>query len=52
MTNDVTYMGYVRYLNAAGVEQVAFYEAALTAALASNYDNYVTQYLAANPYSA
>lgn len=52
MTNDVTYMGYVRYLDAAGTAQVAFYEAAQTAALASNYDTYVSQYLAANPYQA
>lgn len=50
MVNDVTYMGYVKYVDAAGDAQVIFYETAKTAALASNYDNYVSQYLAANPY--
>ena len=50
MPNDVTYMGYVKYVDAAGDAQVIFYETAKTAALASNYDNYVTAYLAANPY--
>lgn len=50
MVNDVTYMGYVKYVDAAGAAQVIFYETAQTAALASNYDNYVSQYLAANPY--
>lgn len=50
MVNDVTYMGYVKYVDAAGDAQVIFYETAKTAALASNYDNYVTAYLAANPY--
>ena len=49
--NDVTYMGYIRYLDAAGADQVAFYETTKTAALASNYDTYVTNYLAANPYA-
>lgn len=52
MTNDVTYMGFVKYYDAAGALQVAFYETAQTAALASNYDTYVSQYLAANPYQA
>ena len=50
MPNDVTYMGYVKYVDAAGAAQVIFYETAKTAALASNYDNYVSAYLAANPY--
>lgn len=50
MVNDVTYMGYVKYVDAAGDAQVIFYETAKNAALASNYDNYVTAYLAANPY--
>lgn len=50
MPNDVTYMGYVKYVDAAGDAQVIFYETAKTAALASNYDNYVSAYLAANPY--
>ena len=50
MVNDVTYMGYVKYVDAAGDAQVIFYETAQTAALASNYDNYVSAYLAANPY--
>lgn len=50
MVNDVTYMGYVKYVDAAGAAQVIFYETAQTAALASNYDNFVSAYLAANPY--
>lgn len=50
MPNDVTYMGYVKYVDATGAAQVIFYETAKTAALASNYDNYVSAYLAANPY--
>ena len=50
MPNDVTYMGYVKYVDAAGAAQVIFYETAKTAALASNYDNFVSAYLAANPY--
>lgn len=52
MTNDVTYMGFVKYLDSTGAEQVVFYETAQTAAIASNYDTYVSQYIAANPYSA
>jgi hypothetical protein len=52
MPNDVTYMGFVKYVDAAGADQVIFYETTKTAALASNYDNYVSAYLAANPYSA
>ncbi len=52
MANDVTYMGYVKYVDASGDAQVIFYETAQTAAIASNYDTYVSQYLAANPYSA
>lgn len=48
--NDVTYMGYVKYVDAAGDAQVVFYPTSYTAALASNYDNYVSAYLAANPY--
>lgn len=50
MPNDVTYMGYVKYVDATGTAQVIFYETAKTAALASNYDNYVSAYLAANPF--
>lgn len=50
MPNDVTYMGYVKYVDATGNAQVIFYETAKTAALASNYDNYVSAYLAANPF--
>jgi hypothetical protein len=45
-------MGYVKYVDASGDAQVIFYETAQTAAIASNYDTYVSQYLAANPYSA
>lgn len=49
---DVTYMGFVQYVDADGAAQTIFYETAGTAALSSNYDNIVSAYLAAYPYAA
>lgn len=46
LQNDVTYIGFVEYLDATGTAQVAFYETVGTAALVSNYSTYVTNYLA------
>lgn len=52
LTNDVTYMGFVQYVDASGNAQTIFYETAGTAALSSNYDNIVSKYLAAYPFAA
>lgn len=51
-TTDLTYMGFVQYVDASGAAQTIFYETAGTAALSSNYDNIVSAYLAAYPYAA
>lgn len=50
--NDVTYMGFVQYVDASGNAQTIFYETAGTAALSTNYNNIVNAYLAANPFKA
>ncbi len=50
--NDVTYMGFVQYVDASGHAQTIFYETAETAALSTNYNNIVNAYLAANPFKA
>ena len=52
LKNDVTYMGFVQYVDASGNAQTIFYETAGTAALSSNYDNIVSKYLAAYPFAA
>lgn len=52
LTNDVTYMGFVQYVDASGNAQTIFYETAGTAALSTNYNNIVNAYLAAYPYAA
>lgn len=52
LNNDVTYMGFVQYVDASGNAQTIFYETAGTAALSSNYDNIVSKYLAAYPFAA
>lgn len=52
LNNDVTYMGFVQYVDASGHAQTIFYETAGTAALSSNYDNIVSKYLAAYPFAA
>ncbi len=51
LTTDVTYMGFVQYVDADGAAQTIFYETAGTAALSSNYDSIVSAYLAAYPYA-
>ncbi len=50
-TTDITYMGFVQYVDADGAAQTIFYETAGTAALSSNYDSIVSAYLAAYPYA-
>lgn len=52
LTNDVTYMGFVQYVDASGNAQTIFYETAGTAALSTNYNNIVNAYLAAYPFAA
>ena len=48
---DVTYVAYVEYLDSTGATQYAFYEAAGTALLQTNYTTIVNNYLAAFPYA-
>lgn len=52
LANDITYMGFVQYVDASGNAQTIFYETAGTAALSSNYDAIVSSYLAAYPFAA
>lgn len=52
LTNDVTYMGFVQYVDASGNAQTIFYETAGTAALSTNYNTIVNNYLAAYPFAA
>lgn len=52
LTNDVTYMGFVQYVDASGNAQTIFYETAGTAALSTNYDTIVNAYLTAYPFAA
>lgn len=52
LNNDVTYMGFVKYVDASGNAQTIFYETAGTDALSTNYDNIVSKYLAAYPFAA
>lgn len=52
LKNDVTYMGFVQYVDASGNAQTIFYETAGTAALSTNYDNIVNAYLKAYPFAA
>lgn len=52
LKNDVTYMGFVQYVDASGNAQTIFYETAGTAALSTNYDTIVNAYLAAYPFAA
>ena len=51
LNNDVTYMGFVQYVDASGNAQTIFYETAGTAALSTNYDTIVNAYLAAYPFA-
>lgn len=50
--NDVTYMGFVQYVDASGNAQTIFYETAETAALSTNYNTIVRDYLARYPFAA
>lgn len=52
LKNDVTYMGFVKYVDASGNAQTIFYETAGTAALSTNYNNIVSAYLARYPFAA
>lgn len=52
LANDVTYMGFVQYVDASGNAQTIFYETAGTAALSTNYNNIVNAYLTAYPFAA
>lgn len=52
LANDITYMGFVQYVDASGNAQTIFYETAGTAALSSNYDAIVSSYLTAYPFAA
>ncbi len=52
LNNDVTYMGFVQYVDDLGNPQTIFYETAGTAALSTNYNNIVNAYLAAYPFAA
>lgn len=52
LKNDVTYMGFVQYVDASGNAQTIFYETAGTAALSTNYDTIVNAYLTAYPFAA
>lgn len=52
LANDVTYMGFVQYVDASGNAQTIFYETAGTAALSTNYNTIVNNYLAAYPFAA
>lgn len=50
--NDVTYMGFVQYVDDLGNPQTIFYETAGTAALSTNYNTIVRDYLARYPFAA
>lgn len=52
LNNDVTYMGFVQYVDDLGNAQTIFYETAGTAALSTNYNNIVSAYLARYPFAA
>lgn len=49
--SDATYIAYVEYKDAEGATQYAFYDAALTALLDTNYQTIVDSYLAAYPFA-
>lgn len=52
LKNDVTYMGFVQYVDASGNAQTIFYETAGTAALSTSYDTIVNAYLTQYPFAA
>lgn len=49
--SDATYVAFVEYLDADGATQYAFYDAAQTALLDTNYQTIVDSYLAAYPFA-
>lgn len=49
--SDATYIAFVEYLDADGATQYAFYDAAGTALLNTNYDTIVRDYLKAFPFA-
>lgn len=49
--SDATYIAFVEYLDADGATQYAFYDAAQTALLDTNYDTIVSDYLEAFPFA-
>lgn len=49
--SDATYIAYVEYTDAEGATQYAFYDAALTALLDTNYQTIVDSYLDAYPFA-
>ena len=49
--SDVTYVAFVEYVDGTGVTQYAFYEAAQTALLNTNYDGIVSKYLRDYPFA-
>lgn len=49
--SDATYIAYVEYKDAEGATQYAFYDAALTALLDTNYQTIVDSYLDAYPFA-
>lgn len=49
--SDATYIAYVEYTDAEGATQYAFYDAAQTALLDTNYQTIVESYLAAYPFA-
>ena len=49
--SDATYIAYVEYTDAEGATQYAFYDAAQTALLDTNYQTIVDSYLAAYPFA-
>lgn len=49
--SDATYIAYVEYTDAEGATQYAFYDAAQTALLDTNYDKIVSDYLEAFPFA-
>ena len=52
LENDIKFLGFVKYVDSYGVDQIMFYETTYTAAIVTNYDTIVTKYLEAFPYAA
>lgn len=43
--NDITYMGFVKYIDSEGANRVVFYETSYVATVASQYDSIVSRYI-------